>query len=71
MHRVLAERLLAIAAVIGMIVTDAALVARLCGFISFDAAMISATLAAITATIAGGMYLLARLSDIDKRRLSF
>lgn len=70
MYRALIERILATAAVVEIVVTDAALVARLCGYLSFDVAMFIATVAEIAATIAGGSYLLTRLSDIEKRKLS-
>jgi hypothetical protein len=70
MYRAVAEKLLATIAVIGVAVTNGALVARLCGYLSFDAAMLTATVAGIGATLAGGAYLLARLSDIERRKLS-
>jgi hypothetical protein len=70
MDRSFLERLLATTAVVGMIAADATLAARLFGFIAFDTAMFTATVVGITATIAGGIYLLARLADIDKSRLS-
>jgi hypothetical protein len=70
MHRSIAERLLAIAAVVGLIVTNGAFIARLCGYIAIDTAMLTATVAGITATITGGVCLLVRLSQIGRRKLS-
>lgn len=70
MHRTLAEKLLAIIAIIGIIVTDASLVACLFGYVGFNPAMLITTVSGIIAALSGGIYLLARLADIERRRLS-
>lgn len=62
----LAKKLLASAAITGMLIADVALVARTLGYVGFDAAMLTAIVSGITATIAGGMYLLVRLCEVDK-----
>lgn len=70
MHSSFAERLLGTIATIAMAIADVVFVARLWGGISFDTAMLTAIVAGIIATVAGGLYLLARLADIEKQRLS-
>jgi hypothetical protein len=70
MWRTVAETCLAIVALFGVVITNGVLLARLGGYVSFELAMFTATVAGIGTTLAGGFYLLARLSDIEKRRLS-
>jgi hypothetical protein len=62
----LAKKLLALAAMTGMIIADVALVARIFGYVGFDAAMQTAIVSGIGATIAGGVYLLVRLNEVDR-----
>ncbi len=70
MYGILARRLLAGIAILGTIVVDVAFLARLWGTITFDAAMSTAIIAGVIATLAGGFYLLVKLADITKHRLS-
>jgi hypothetical protein len=66
MLRSLAKKLLAAIAVTGIVVGNVALVARLLGYVGFDAAMITAVVCGITATLTGGAYLVMHLSEVHK-----
>jgi len=66
MNYAVAKKLFAWTAVTGMVTADVALIARLLGYVSFDAAMLTAIVSGVTATVAGGLYLLRRLSEVDE-----
>jgi hypothetical protein len=65
-NRALAKKVLAVTAVTGAVVSNTALVARLLDYVSFDVGMLTAIVTGITASIAGGIYLLASLPRIEK-----
>ena len=61
-----ADKLLATAALLGVVVANGALVLRLCNYLSLDAAMATASASGIGSAIAGAAYFALRLAAVEK-----